>query len=385
MKIIVIADDITGAAEIAGIANSAGLKTKLVMAGNDITGGLLCDKHLNDVVIFATDTRQMPEQDAVNEIEKLTSLCVGGRKCGKDFILFKKTDSALRGHIMEECNAIIRNSFYNKVLLLPQNPSKGRIVRGGKDYINNVPLNETLFANDPEFPTKTADVRGYGITDAENEGDIIKLVEAADKKTLFAGGADLFKVVIGNVLKNVETLPTVAKSDSIDLADLPKFLMVCGSTQSTNVVEKPLCRQYDVVECNMPEDVFLGKAGSEAWLSELLSKYPQRNLALTINYPSQGGRDFAIRLRKTMAEVVKGLLQDNTVTQAGKVSPRIFIIIEGGATAFEILSTLGWNTFNVEKEHFPGVVELSNHDARIILKPGSYPWKGLLDNEMDFI
>lgn len=393
--IIVIADDITGAAEIAGIAKSAGLETRLLMTGKGVkkSDNILEGDHMKaQVIVFATDTRQMAEADAVKEIEDLVN------DIPANALLFKKTDSVLRGHIKAECQAILDNSDYDQVLLVPQNPSKGRVVRDGLYYINDVLLNETQFANDPEFPAKTSDVCQYGVPDAESVEQIAEIVKAAQPKTLFAGGADLFKAVLDSMINTEHlTVNTESNNHSQNLItsqphDLissrsDNLIMVCGSTQSKSVIDTPLCRRYNAVECNMPENVFYGNEGAEAWIASLKAVFAKNGVALTINYPSQGGKDFAVRLRKTMAEAVKALVA-NCDADMGKLGdeknknevaqPRLKLIIEGGATAFEILSTLGWSTFDVVKEHYPGVVEIANDKASIVLKPGSYPWEGLL-------
>ena len=201
MMITVIADDITGAAEIAGIAKSAGLDTLLIMSVDGVcsgsedgvsVGSKISNCGKADVVVIATDTRQMSEADAVKEIEALAKNIPSGS------FVFKKTDSVLRGHIKAECQAILENTDYDQVLLVPQNPSKGRVVRDGLYYINDVLLNETQFANDPEFPAKTADVRAFGVPDAESVEQIAEIVMAAKPRTLFAGGADLFKMSLEN-------------------------------------------------------------------------------------------------------------------------------------------------------------------------------------------
>jgi len=409
--ITVIADDITGAAEIAGIAKSAGFNTKLLMVGEGVAPlepavsnreqglveGLEIQKDA-DVLVYATDTRQMNESDAVSEIEKLLSAFP------LDGLLFKKIDSVLRGHVKAECDAVLRKTDYENVLLVPQNPSKGRVVRNGLYYINDVLLNETQFASDPEFPATTADVSRLGVPDAESEENIMEIVKSAKSNTLFAGGADLFKSVLKNKYEktakaskidtdiSVQRIyqPTTSPCSRLDTAGSiirkPKtetFLMVCGSTQSKPVVQTPLCRRYDAIESNMPENVFLGKEDADAWISSLRDIFPKQGVVLTINYPSRGGKDFAVRLRKTMAKVVASLLasdyREEGLAECDFSSSHLKMIIEGGATALEILATLGWSSFDVVKEHFPGVVEIKNERASIILKPGSYPWKGLLD------
>lgn len=402
MMIKVIADDITGAAEIAGIAKSAGLNTKLVMVGDSLRNDSStrhndCNLRDNecelqdfgcssedsyDVVVFATDTRQMNENDAVKEVVNLT------REMHQDCLLFKKTDSVLRGHVKAECDAMLANTCYDNVLLIPQNPSKGRVVKDGLYYINDVLLCDTQFAHDPEFPATSADVGRFGVPDAESLEDIFKIVDDAKQNTLFAGGADLFKVVLdrfvlslkscqeGNLGNDSRAQISNPVNANHEIADC--FLMVCGSTQSKSVIDSPLCRHFNTIESNMPENVFLGNEGAEKWITDLKDVFPEHGVMLTINYPAHGGKDFAVRLRRVMAEVVCALVSD-TLRLNLDSSVRLKLIIEGGATAFETLAALGWNDFDVTEEHAPGIVEIKNSKAAIILKPGSYPWNGLLD------
>ena len=61
---IVIADDITGAAEIAGIAFEAGEDVRLVCGDVTVTNG---------TTVIATDTRSMTEVEAIAETRRITS------------------------------------------------------------------------------------------------------------------------------------------------------------------------------------------------------------------------------------------------------------------------------------------------------------------------
>ena len=95
---IVIADDITGAAEMAGIAFARGENVRLV-CGCSVCG---CGTAANGMVVIATDTRSMSEADAVAEIRRITS-----NISLQPSALFKKTDSALRGHVVAELSALM--------------------------------------------------------------------------------------------------------------------------------------------------------------------------------------------------------------------------------------------------------------------------------------
>ena len=66
---IVIADDITGAAEIAGIAFVQGRQVRLV-CGSPVCDGTTAP---NVTTVIATDTRSMTEAEAVADTRRITS------------------------------------------------------------------------------------------------------------------------------------------------------------------------------------------------------------------------------------------------------------------------------------------------------------------------
>ena len=78
---IVIADDITGAAEIAGIAFSKGQQVSLVCGSS-----VCCDNVAAQTTVIATDTRSMSEAEAVAETLRIAKSAQKGRfslrECG---------------------------------------------------------------------------------------------------------------------------------------------------------------------------------------------------------------------------------------------------------------------------------------------------------------
>ncbi|CAN0465171.1 unnamed protein product, partial [Scytosiphon promiscuus] len=148
-KILVIADDLTGAAEIRGIAFKAGFSVRIVLDN-------WTHKHfLEDVIIIETNTRQLTENLAY---EKIISILKQIDLSAYDLI-FKKVDSLLRGNITSEIQAIFTQSCMKSALLIPANPTKKRIIKNGKYYINNIPINETNFKFDPEYPRRWKTVK----------------------------------------------------------------------------------------------------------------------------------------------------------------------------------------------------------------------------------
>lgn len=352
---IVIADDITGAAEMAGIAFSKGYRVRL------LCDCLACDEAIatDEIIVMATDTRSMTEADAAAETRHLVSSIVHHPSS-----IFKKTDSALRGHVVAELAALMASIGYKRAVYLPANPSKGRVIRNGIYYIDGVPIHETDFSFDPEFPAKSSSLRErfpdaeahhIVMPDAETLEDIGRIVaEYNDGSTLFAGAADLFT----EVLAMMEPGPCVKVQEPVHL--VPDTLILCGSTQS-----KPLTIGLPIAP--MPLEIYDGSDDLSLW--DVGAYEGNHSLILTIPHTHRTGREAAIHLRKMMAAMARRLVDMHLPSH---------LIIEGGATAWATLQALGWHSFTIEREFAPGEVQMrASNGTFVTLKPGSYPWLSL--------
>ena len=266
--LLVIADDITGAAEIAGIASQYGLDT-IMTTHHELPNGN------HDVIVFATDTRSSNEKDACNVVTEIANNIKG-----KDHItFFKKTDSVLRGHILPETIALMSVLQLKKTLLLPQNPSKHRIINNGIYFINGVMLDKTAFNYDPEYPAKTAyvtEIVGANavslgiedsisdntiyIADASSIEDIDTQLSKADTETLVAGGADVFTALLKKVFPSI-TLPC----QDIHVPYSESTIIVCGSTQSKSLTNEQYIKNIKAKEELMPDNVFEGEDATQ-WI-----------------------------------------------------------------------------------------------------------------------
>ena len=405
---IIIADDITGAAEIAGLAFTKGLQVQLVCSSaadnsSAATFPVCCDSvAAQGITVIATDTRSMTEAEAITETHRIASPLLG-RERGR---LFKKTDSALRGHVVAELTALIQATGYQRAVYVPANPSKGRIIRGGIYYIRkrnhegegwkDIPIHQTEFSYDPEFPALTSnlherfpDAESHHIImpNAETEADIRRIVtQYDDGATLFAGAADLFEALL--------TLPRpLPKGRGVDssCADYqgikgsysPPYregqgegqcLFLCGSTQS-----KPLSPNIPVSP--MPLAIYDRATDLSLWNVE--AYFTHHRLALTIPHSpfksetrlpvaSRTGKESAVHLRTMMAQMARQLVTAHCPDH---------LVIEGGATAWSTLHVLGWHNFTIVNQLAPGVVQMRADCGTVVtLKPGSYPWPSKLLN-----
>ena len=360
---IIIADDITGAAEMAGIAFSRGENVRLVCGCATATDG---------TTVIATDTRSMTEAEAIAETQRVAKNTQQGRfRC----VLFKKTDSALRGHVVAELATLMQILGYQRAVYLPANPSKGRIIRGGIFYVNGKPIHETDFSFDPEFPAKTsvlkerfpnAEAKGIIMPDAESKEDIQRVIATYDDgQTLFAGAADLFEAWITG-----DGSPDPSSQSNCDQKNRPhdpltsqNTLFLCGSTQS-----KPLNLGISITE--MPRDIYDGSKDLKAWQEEASAIYEREgSLMITIPFRHRTGKEVAVHLREMTATLIQHLAAQRQPQQ---------LIIEGGASAFATLQRLGWNELEMVSQLAPGVIKTKAPNGTfVIMKPGSYPWGSL--------
>jgi len=365
---IVIADDITGAAEIAGIAHEQGRTVKL-FCGETPTEQCL----YADIVVLATDTRSMSEAEAVDETKRLaTSLRKQGIQGRK---LFKKVDSALRGHVVAELTTLMDIMGYRRAVYLPANPSKGRLLCKGIYTIQGVPIHETAFSYDPEYPAFSSmlserfpDAESHHIVmpDTESVEDLQNTISIYhDEHTLFAGAADLFVCLTKAFSEEYKLSKKIQNPPSLEQTSWTLFL--CGSTQS-----KPVDWGLSVVE--MPRGVYDGEQSASDWFETIpsfLLEGQGRGLMLTMPYTHRTDRKAAVYLRETMAQMAR-LLMACRLPQ--------HLIIEGGATAWATLRALGWTNLMVTAQLAPGVVRLqASNGVQVTLKPGSYPWNVVKD------
>ena len=378
--IAVIADDITGAAEIAGTGLRFGMRVALVTDAKDGIPEV-------DLLVYATDTRSMRELEAEDETRRVIRQ-LKNAGCQK---FFKKTDSALRGYVMEELEVLMKETGSPKALYLPENPSKGRIIRDGIYYISGEAIDRTFFAHDPEFPAATANVKerlqgitavisagdplgesGIFLANAESLEDIEACLRKTDDSTFLAGGSDLFTVylrILGWKEKPLTAFEGFGSRDTI---------VVCGSTTQQSLDEFEYFKRRNVPMETMPKEVFELKQHPRTWFTALNEIYElHHSIAISINHPIRKESNFAHRLRNIMALAVSSLVDTRLPHE---------LVMSGGSTAFAVLQALGWNRFQVTDEIAPGVVRMAlegsledydiweDYEVHITLKPGSYPW-----------
>lgn len=168
IKLVVLTDDLTGALDSGVQLSNAGIKT-------------LVSLHVNfnaasdyEVLVIDLQSRHLSKENAYNEVFKAASAAYSH---GVQLV-YKKVDSALRGNIGAELEALLKASGIKRLLFIPAYPKNDRITIDGVHWINGVKADESIFARDPFEP-----VRHSMVADIIAEQSSV-LVETSVKKVI---------------------------------------------------------------------------------------------------------------------------------------------------------------------------------------------------------
>lgn len=140
---LILADDITGALDTG--VRFAGKGKKLRMIDCHAKG--LRDGN-EEILVIDTESRHLTGKEAGERIYQQMERADGRRIP----LLYKKTDSILRGNIGAELEAMLLASERNIMIFAPAFPQAGRIVKQGRIFADGKPLTETSYSRDRFTP-----------------------------------------------------------------------------------------------------------------------------------------------------------------------------------------------------------------------------------------
>ncbi len=143
-KIVVIADDLTGASDTGVQFAKQGLKSLVLISLPDPPADL--DE---DVLIVDTQSRALPPAEAYGKVAQAVGLF---KERGRFQALYKKIDSTLRGNLGPEIDALMDVCGFELAVVAPAFPKNGRMTVGGCHFLGTAPLEATEIARDPVCP-----------------------------------------------------------------------------------------------------------------------------------------------------------------------------------------------------------------------------------------
>nr|WP_232546784.1 four-carbon acid sugar kinase family protein [Streptomyces antimycoticus] len=156
-RLLAIADDLSGAAEVAAALHSRTTRSRVVLVrmSDAVSGGAassgvaraLRPRHPGEATVLDLDSRYRPAAEAAEAVRDALRLSspdgeADGEADGNDgdTLVLKKIDSLLRGNVAAEIAALAEDGA--GVVLAPALPIAGRAVRSGVVHIAGVALHE---------------------------------------------------------------------------------------------------------------------------------------------------------------------------------------------------------------------------------------------------
>jgi uncharacterized protein YgbK (DUF1537 family) len=376
-RLIIVADDLTGAMDVAGPLAGRGLPTWVVACVEGCPAQALAAA---DVVSINADSRHLSEEQAARRVRAIPRELIHP----DSEILIKKIDSTLRGNVVVETLAMLEASGRRMVVVAPAFPRQGRTLIGGVVHVHGVPLKDTTFARDALSPPPLeplhvlfrradaqADVRligrGAPVAPAHDGRRQIFVVDSASdedlRATVRALRGDLRDTLLVGSAGIAEALADVCFERTPGAVAAPAvqgpLLFVVGSRaeqsaqQASALIEAGMAQIVDAPNGLIEIDTAMRTTGAVLVLKAT---------------PDNGGREGdATEVARRLAEGVATLLERR---------PAGAVVATGGDTAIAILQRLSQPMLRVMGNLLPGIpfsrIHAGGREVWFVTKAGGF-------------
>jgi uncharacterized protein YgbK (DUF1537 family) len=371
----VLADDLTGACDTGVAFARRGFATRVVFTPEaDFTGAA--------VRVVTTESRALAGEEAARAVER----AVRGLHLTSESRVYKKIDSTLRGQPGAELVAVMRAAGIERALVGPAFPDQGRVVRGGRVFIHDVPLEQTSFGREvdqPDLPRlfgvtgavdllRLEDVRlgvpqlveiiGHSsapvlVADAETDADLMVLVRACASTgiRLLCGSAGLARALVG-------TMPPGEEQIALERQTGP-VLVAAGSYNPVTLRQVEMAQREGVQVVNLtPNDLRIANLGN----------FPLRTISGEAHANSGGG--IAVKIKACLLHSENVILyaripdrlpgkEEEIGIELAALTAAVLtgaqvggLVLTGGETAALVCRALGCSGIDLGGEIQPGVV-----------------------------
>lgn len=397
LKLLVIADDFTGALDTGVQFSNQGIHT-LVSTETDLNQ-IKLEEDIS-VLVLNTESRYLSFEEAYQQIAEII---VSAQRMGIPYT-YKKVDSALRGNISAEVKAILDHSQAEGIPFLPAYPEMKRVLIDGNLYIDQVLVSQSVFAEDPYEPVTESNLisrlkqeagieallvneselprnkQGILVFDAQTDEDLfrqMKLLQEEELLTVTIGCAGFAKVLAKQLF------PKEAGSSY----SLKKPLVViCGSVNpiTKKQIEHADRRAYPRISLTphqLLEPDYWFKAEGQQEIQNYLTMmqdYPLLVFETLSDETSEGIKaysrkkklpvsEYRFRIGKSLGELTQALWSSHTENT---------FLFTGGDTLFQSMKVLGVNTIRPLTELSAGTVlstiEWDHKQRQVITKSGGF-------------
>jgi uncharacterized protein YgbK (DUF1537 family) len=385
-KIVILADDLSGAADCAMACHRAGMAAQ-VRLDPEATGAPA------EALALDLDSRALPPAEALaRTLEAWVSAREGA--------LYRKIDSTLRGHVALEVAATLQIAGPEAfAIVCPAYPATGRTMRNGAIYVNGQALAETeiwRLGGEGSTDLKTLlaevglnpvgleleDVRGRRLAariedaredgaaaivcDAETEADLEALVAAALHLpgVVWVGSGGL-TIPLAKALSPGRT--TEPEPEAMTRRPGPTLAAVGSASSVSRSQLAELARDPRVVTLLVPPQVLLDGPEGSGW------RPASRALVGAVGKPGKDTVVIAIDPSAPIDPGVSAMLTAGLGALAGRQLGRFgALVATGGETARAVLAVAGTRCLDIRRELEPGVVLSQAARLPVVTKAGAF-------------
>ena len=400
IQILMIADDFTGALDTGVQLAATGAKTRVITSSSSNLGTI---GQGAEVLVVDAETRHLSPEKAFDVVRDIVHQAI---ELGIPHI-YKKTDSALRGNIGAELEALMQASGEEQLPFVPAFPQIDRTTVNGTHYIKGVPVADSVFGQDPFEPVRHSAVsdliaeqsqvpvfsvspggrpvkgqRGIIVYDAEQVADLEttgRMLAELGKTHILAGCAGFGAV-----------LPGLLGIGNGSLASCPplseRLLVVCGSVNPITLTQLDEAEKAGFLRFRLsPEQ----KLATGYWQSEqgtkdldqlrkLLAEHPR--MIIDVNEPRSSDQTgaYAQQHQMDLAAVRVGISQAIGHIVSGLFSSPALgtLLVTGGDTLLQCMETMGVKEVEPVCELASGVVlsrfTYNGYTRQVISKSGGF-------------
>lgn len=405
IKMLIIADDFTGALDTGVKFSAAGSRTKVSTDTEmDFTAEIP-----EEVLVLCAPTRHLPAREAYDMIRRIAARAAAAHiSC-----IFKKTDSALRGNIGAELSAVLDGSGETCLCFIPALPGMNRVTVGGIHYIDGVPVHQSVFGQDPFEPVQEScvpdllhlqsDMPVKVIPSGEAESfqpggeTCIYLFDCASKEDMETEVRTLHRqgrlTILAGCAGLAESLPPylglTMNSKAAKGAAADRLTVVCGSVNPISCSQMDYGEQHGYRRVHIPADRLLSDSnlstGSGAMMMDYLWTLYSQSPYLMIDSLQSGGEqvlegtpDLTLEDIRQKISCQMGLILKDLIDRGA--DSRFMIV--GGDTLLAFLEAIQCHELTPICELQPGVVlsriTYRGRQYEVISKSGGFGEKDLL-------
>jgi uncharacterized protein YgbK (DUF1537 family) len=383
-RIVILADDLSGAADCAMACHRAGMAAQ-VRLDPEATG------EPAEALALDLDSRALPPGDALERTQAAWDVTREGA-------LYRKIDSTLRGHVALEIAATLQIAGPETfALVCPAYPATGRTMRDGAIFVNGQPLGETeiwrlggqgstdletLLAEEGLTPVRLnlevvrgprlaahidaarEDGAGAIVCDAETESDLEALVAAGLRMpgVVWVGSGGL-TIPLARALSPGRR----AAAEVVTRRPGPTLVAVGSASSVSREQLKVLSRDPRVATLPVSPEVLLDGPEGSGW------RPASRALVAAVGRPGKDTVALAIDPEAPVDPGVGPALSVGLGILAGRQLGRFgALIATGGETARAVLAVAGARCLDIRRELEPGVVLSQAGRLPVVTKAGAF-------------